>query len=844
MYFRNQKQAQILTIEDDFARLVDVLDNGDLEFEFTYSLQQSDVVKYNAQKVNINVEIRNIVPKPMLATSHRGLVDTRALVDNIRSAVSDAKSTLQTQQTYNIVSRVSDITKVINPDVYPQLRARAPNSEIPSFNSPRLSLVPADSVKQSNDPQPILHRVALSAIVPDLQTTLSTSQGEIAQSLMHEMITRQSLDPTYVLQMTPRAIPEDATHGGLSNPSTAIEHFTDPVSRLTNFYLFPPASDVPPTTTDGIVDTDLVHVLRTVTDGTAEVTETVILPNSRLYAEGAFVGQIYVTFALADPVSNLGIDTIVKTIDLTQHLHVFYTPRQAPKVKLAGSPGASRMNLEVKQIDPGATEVQIYKKAFWVASTLTDDYTLIGTYSLTARDQSLLIQVDAPVRSPVLYRVIPVGKQSMQGFEFTNIVARPPHYCPVLAVALVAAQVDTGIQLEVRHLPQNAVAVMFLRWNTTTHDSEFTIAPVTTQENPVTTYYTDTPNLSNVGFIDDSVRKADLLTTIDTEVTDGNVYRYVARVIYKDGMTNDCGDATIEFVQPAPGQVVTTLTNLVVAHDTVPNVTFDIVPSTVATDMDAIKHMLSNQGMTDFFASDVATQRDELADLISYRIDRVNLTTGVRESFGIVTDRSFDDDAAGKNLSVAPLTYGQTYRYELYPLLRAPETMFDAFVKAAVDPTTLKPYSFSPAKYLHPLTLSRGTLVTTDGAKKRTAKAAMEFGVVGAVATQEVSFDNDTANVTNATAVNFDRDTNIVSWQILGSLDQVDHFIIMKQIHNIRTIIGKTHAEFASGACQYIHPITRHDVGSLKYIIIPIYSDYRVGPEAQTNTLVVEAPIK
>ncbi len=177
MYFRNQNQAQILTIEDDFARLVDVLDNGDLEFEFTYSLQQSDVVKYNAQKVNINVEIRNISPKLMLATTHRGIIDTRGLVDNIRSAVSDAKSTLQTQQTYSIASRLSDITKVINPDVYPQLRARAANTEIPTFNNPRLALVPADSVKQSNDPQPILHRVALSAVVPDLQMAWRDARG-------------------------------------------------------------------------------------------------------------------------------------------------------------------------------------------------------------------------------------------------------------------------------------------------------------------------------------------------------------------------------------------------------------------------------------------------------------------------------------------------------------------------------------------------------------------------------------------------------------------------------------------------------------------------------------------
>jgi hypothetical protein len=847
MYFRFQNQAQVLTVEDDFARLVAVLDNGDLQFEFTYSISQSDVIKYNAQKVTIDVESRNIAKKQLLGASQRGAVDTAALVQNIRTAITDAKSTLQQQTKYQIASRDSDITAYINADVIPQLRARAPTSQIPSFNRPRLTSVSAASVKRNNDSQPVLHRVANSAVVPDLQTTLTASMSVIPQELMHDMITRQGLDPSYALQLTPRAISEDSSRGGLSNPQQAIELVTDPASQLLNFYLFPPTANVPPTTTDDVVDTDMVQVMQTVSSDELDIPCQITLPNSQLFAASTPITQVFVTFNLIDPKTNLAIDSITKTIDLTKYIHVYYTPRVPPVMKASSSPTSMTVSLEIKQIDPGATGIQLYKKSFWTSSTETDDYSLIGSYNVTARDQSLLVYVDQPTKSPVMYRAIAMGQQSIQGFEFTNVIARAARYTPVLAVALTAQQLDTGIQLEVRHLPTNAVAVMFLRWNMTTFDDQFTIAPVISVFDSVPIQSmnepTDAPNATDVSFIDDAARQSDILTTVDTDVADGNIYRYVARVIYRDGATNDYGDATLAFVQPAPGQVDTSIVDVVVTHAAaVPNVTFNITTSTIDTDIDAVKQMLDNQGMTQFFQGDLQAQRDQLMNLIAHSVDRVDLSTGIRESFGILTVSQFDDVSLGKGLSVSPLQYGHRYRYEIYPLLRAAETMFDQLVKSAIDSTTQKSYSFSPAKFLHPYTLSRGVIVTSDGVRQRTAKDPMSFGVVGSITTTEVSFDDDTATITNLTAANFDRVTNVITWQILGNLSQVDHFIVMKQVHGIRTVIGKVHSEFANGACQYVHSLSTHDVGSLNYVVIPVYSDYRVGSESSSNSLIVEAP--
>lgn len=825
MYFRNTDTSKLLNVQDNFAHLVSIGPTGDLTFDFTYSISQREAVGRGALKVSIRLLSRSIVKKTIMAETQRGYVDTRGLVKNIRTAVADAKNQLQAQQsTYEVVHRNSDITKKVNNEVVSQLRAKAPLKQIPHFTKPRLQLVPASVAKQNNDQMPILHRVAYSAGVPNMQLALTASAGERPQALMHRMITQFGQDPTHIFNLAPRAVSAQSTNGGLSNPVKAHERVTDASVRLLHHHLFPPVAEVPPTTTETVVDTELVHVLEPLTDDTAVVTERVVIPVSRLRVDGAPVTQLFAQFELIDSQTNLAVDTVTKTLDVTRHINVYHTPKLPPLVKAAASEVSSRANLEIKQVDPGATEVEVYKKTFWVSTPGQDDYALIGTYQLTSQDQSLLIQIDKPRQSPVLYRVIPRGKQSIQGYEFTNIAVKPDRYTPVRAVSLTANQLDTGIQLEVRQIPPSVVAVQFLRWNLTTFESNYTTVG------------------DDVGFIDDSVREADLLTTIDTDVKWDNIYAYQARLIYVDGHTADFGDVTIEFIKPSPGEVDTRIEDLVVDHDDTPNVSFTVTTDIIDSDVDAIRKMVENQGMTSYFTGDIANQREQLKKLIAHQVHRVDLNTGHVDNFGILTDSSFDDNALRKNQAIGPLVYGHKYRYVVYPLLRSPETLFDGFRKEAVDPVTKKPYTYFPAKFRHPFTLKRGVLVTTNGILLRQAKDPMAHGVIGSLASVEVSFDSDVAEITDVSAVNFDRYLNVINWKIQGEVHQIDHFVIMKQVHGMRSLLGKAHSEFTNNSCQYLHHISKHDVGAIQYVIVPVYNDYRLGAEAVTNTLVIEEP--
>lgn len=824
MFFRYQQTAKVLTVDDTFARLTDVLDNGDLQFEFVYSMLQKDLINFGAQMVTVSVYSKQLAPKPLLGFNHRGYVDTSGLVANIRTQVTDAKIVQQQRDSYLLAQRNSDPTAYVNNNVLPQLVAGAPTANIQPFNRPRLQLVLAKTIKQSNDDQPVLHRIINTAIVPDLAAVRASMALESPQELIYDMITRQGLDPSYVLNLTPRSQSEVDTHGGLSNPQLAQERQTDPASRLLSYYLFPTQYGDPPTTSNQVPDGEYVQVLRTQTTDSIEIPVTLTVPADKMKLEGADLTSLFVQFELVNTETGQAADTVTKTLNVSKHLQAFSTPRVPPIVKVTPSEISSLVNIEVHQVDPKATAVLIYQKPIFTVDPGVNDYTLIGSFNVTSQQRSVQIQVNRPLHSAVIYRVIAQGVQATPGFDFTNAVIAPARYTPIRSIALSVAQVDNGINVECRHIPTNVVAVQFLRWNLTTFDASYTTVG------------------ADVGFIDDATRKMDLVSTVDADVSIDNVYRYAARLIYLDGNTEDFGSAIIEFIQPSPGEVDTRIDNLQVVHDIVPNVTFDISTITVDTNLDAVKSMLELQGISQFFQGDIATQRDQLKDLIAHAVQRVDLTTGRRENFGVITTTSFDDSALRKNQAIEPLAYGHKYRYEIYPLLRAPETVFEALQKTVVDPTTKKPYSFLPSKFLHPIALNHGTLVSATGASQRYAKDPMSFGIIGAITVVEASFDDSVASIVDPQASRFDRFTNSITWGVRGDINQIDHFIIMKQVHGIRTAIGKAHSEFTYGTCQYLHDIDDSDEGVVSYIVVPVMNDYRIGAEAITNTVLIEAP--
>lgn len=831
MYFTFNRRYNLLEVKDDFAHLRTIHQNGDLEFEFFYKVAPHEAVTHEAMTVNVSVFSRTIKQVPVLEQSQAGHVDTRRLIRNVLQQMPMAKSVIKQQAEFNVAMRVSDISARVNNETIGQLRAKVPARNIQQSIKPVLKLFSAVNVKSTAQARPILNQMAHHTI-SDLYTVHSASIDERPTKMMKDMIVRQGLDPTHILNLTHRSIPATHTVGGMLRPSKALEFAHSPATRLLNYHLFPPPAQTVPKLTTQIEDSSIVQVLTHEPETHVEVPVTITVPKHALKLDGRDNGSFFAKFELINGRTGVAVDAVIKPLDAAKHAQTYYTPRRAPTVQVTRSEISTRANLEIKQIDQGASAVQVYKKNLYRASTDTEDYMLVGTYNVKKNEQTLLVQVDLPRNSTAIYRVVPVGNQGTQGFEFTNVVVNPSRFRPIKSLSLTAQPIDIGVRLEARQIPEDVVAIEFKVRNRTTFESDF----------------------RNVGggisLIDDPTRASDFVTVVDRDVSPNNIYEYVARLVYEHGTDELAGNTMIDFVQPVPGKVDTKIDNVVVDQSNIDtdadgnvdvNVTFTITTNIVDTDMDVVKTLLQRQDIYDLFKDDVTREREFLKSLIAHNVQRVNLTTGRREDFGIVTSDTFSDSALRKNQSILPLKLGQRYRYEVSALLRAPETMFTTFSKEKVDQVTKKTYAFNPAKFLHPLTLSRGIIVSPAGLRTRYSKEPMSHGAIGALQTIEISFDAEPASIIDPVAARFDKFLNVINWKLQGAIDAVDHFLIMKEVHNVRTLIGKAHSEFPYGNCQYLHPVGRADEGSFSYVIVPIFNDYKTGTPVTTNAVVVES---
>jgi hypothetical protein len=822
MFFKFNRKRKYLAIEDGYAHLDYVSPSENLDFTFTYGIKQRDVVQSNAMTVSVTIISRVIKRKNVLENSHRGYIDTKAVVKNVLTQIQDAKNAIKQQQQFTVASRESDIGAFINNEILGQLRSGAEKITIPSLRKTILSVVPTVEIREANEVKPVLQFVAHSSIT-SVQRELSGSLDANPRALMHDMVVRQGLDPSHVTTLTHRSLPATDVFRGILRPSKRPENSYDPMVRLLHYHIFGRTTQPFRTTTQQFLDDELVKTAKSVLTDDLVIPVRISLPKYTRFIDqtGDLRSNFIVVFTLRDGRTRAVVDQVSKPLDISEHMRLYFTPRKPPIVQAHNSDSQSRTNLNIRQVDPGATGVKVYKKVINRASVVIDDYRLIGTFSLTARDQSLSVNVETVIYSPSVYRVIPVGLMGTLGYEYTNVVIKPSHYRPIKALSLVASTVDTGVEVEIRKLPIDAVAIEVLARNLTIHEKQWT-------------------NVGGITLVDDVTRKEDYFSVIHERVSDRNVYEYVSRITFKSGLTELSGSAILEHISLTPGVVDIKVTDLQVSHDDdTPNVTFTVSSELIDNDIDAIRKLLERQDIKEFFLQDLNREREFMKGLIAHNVQRVNLSTGEREDFGVLTSGAFDDKSLRKNNAVKELELGYKYRYEVRTLIRAPETLFEAFIKDKVDPVTKKSYKFKPSKFLHPVTLREGTIVTVSGLKTRSPKDSLSQGAIGSMERVDVSFDGDPARIVDQSAANFDRRLNVVTWKVEGNLSQVDHFLVMKDVHGVRTTVGKVHSEFEFGNAQFIHDTTERDDGELKYVIVPIFNDYNVGEEATTNSVIV-----
>ena len=816
MYYRIERRYNLLRIDDAFATLQNISDDGTLRFEFRYVVKQSEVVSRKAMTVNVSVFSRVLKKRPILGISRLGKIDSREVVENILSDVTAAKTVKKGAEDFTLKTKVSDISAYVSNESVGALGAgHASFSTAPRV----LRSVSAGSLKESVDPQPVLD--AMNLRVENVYTKVSASMSEDTRSLCHDLILRRGIDPSDVTAMSSRSVTSsDAMHGTLPT-SKRYEVDEGTLNRLHDHLTLSFASVRPEVLSSDVADNKLLNVIVSEPIDDIEVPVIMMITPPRKVMGGKDTTDVFVKFDLIDSATGSSIDSITRTLDISSHVRMYRMPVLPPYVKQVHSETSSHVNLEVSQQDPGANEVHVYKKNVYAADVSIDDYALVGVFSVTGT-QRALIRVDASMNGTTLYRVIP-AYSGIIGPAFTNVVVKSLRNRSIHAMSLTTRVVETGgISVEARKIPSDVISIQFMQRNLTIHESEFT-------------------PLGSAILVDATVRESDYIAYTTTSVLDDNVYEFTARVYRRTGLHEFISNDVIEYTLPNPGKVFITISNLNVSHDTVPNVTFTVDMSVVDSDIDMIKSLLEKQGLLTYFDADVARQREQLKGLLAYAIERVDLTTGMKDDMGTLTAAEFSDVDTRKKLAIDPLRYGHKYRYIISALMRVPETVLETLVKTTTDKVTKKEYSYHPAKFRHPVVLKRGIMMSALGLATRYAKSMFAFGSLGSSVMVEVSFDDVQLHIVDAMAANFGRDLHVITWKVDGDLSAIDHFVVMKKTHGIATILGTAHNLFTNGNCRWLYRPTHRDVGDVRYVIVPIMCDYKRGESVMTNILHVDA---
>jgi len=814
MYFKFDKKNGLLKVDDTFASLISI-DDDSVTFSFKYEISSIDAIRSNATIVNVKVLSKIVDKKTVSRIIHSKNTTNADVIKTILRQTIDEKDSIKQQEKFIVANKNNNVLSSVNNEIISQIKKGIPTESIQQLKKTKLVLVPASTIKSTVDVKPVLNLQAHSFM--NEMNNSSSSYKDSASYLMQDMIVRQGIDPSSISTLTHRSYTAENSFQGTLRKSRGQEVETGSSTKLLNSFVHSARK----TNTDGLSEQSYVQVATVVTDPNVRNNVVVKIPNSAFIIDGSENYSLLVKIDLVDSKSGLSLDSVLKQLDVTKHIQLFKIPRIAPIVNVCKSDISTKTNLEIRQLDETATGIKLFKKIISMVEPGSNDYELIGEFNVTSKQKTLLIQVDNPKNSTFVYRVVPTNDGTL-GFEYTNVIVGPSNYVLASSVSLTISSIDSGAKLEIRKIPFDVISVQFMVRNASIFEKTYSAVE------------------SVIHLIDEPTRGLDYVSTIDQNVFDDCVYEYAVRLTYRTGISKIVGYAIFERIKQEQGKVNVNANNVVISSIGKPNTQFAISTDLLDGHLDTIKKLLQSQGSYDLYKDAVLSERDSLKSLIAHNVKRIDLSTGVVNDFGVISETQFSDVDFAPNNSVEPLKMGHKYRYEITPLLRNPETLFDSRTLEKIDVNTKKAYKFKPSKHLHPLTLKKGTIVSSIGAATKFGKEQMMYGEVGSTTSVEVSFDVEQASITNSIASRYNDNMIVVSWKINGAIDQVDHFLIMKNVLGVKTVVGKAHSEFEQGHCQFIHSLTSHDTGNLQYEIVPIMNDYRVGKSVVTNVVNVQ----
>lgn len=805
-----KKQKNLLSIPSDFAKLQEVTKDGFYVYKVQYWVNPQLAVQLRAFTTDILFSHRPIVGRQVKLFNDVGTNDTDQIIQNIRFQKQQQRA-LQDATNKEILYRyVSDITKnfpntslnsLTVDTILKKLRTVSPQ-QVAQLRGNNFRLPVLENVKQTNQKDLLgvtnfsqekrardlllLHKIDPASLIGEATNSIISAKQAIDGTISSRTKTLDAQDQLLI---------NEYLENGFTNINSQAELSDDDVMNVS-------------------ISTNVKHVI---------VEETLRIPRSIVTQD-----DFYLTFRIKNNrgiIQQTGYERVPhKTLEVQHEIPVDPPELIVPKKARHGN-----VLIRCKQRDPNATDIILLKKEVRKFDYQnSSNFTFLTNIKATVSDGIVIYKDYSSSTEPVIYRAIAVNRNGITSGEFeSKVVETDSNFIGmnhVVAPYETRISIDdevaaSGITLKVTDFSPNVISTNLQRRNLSLKEQSWTNVGVqqliqTTSKSP--------------------------LVYIDTSIKQDMIYEYRILLHMKGGSAVPSTTTKVVPFRPIDSNVIDlqTTTPEVIEDGLDIDVKFSVVKNIDNNNTTLIKNYLEQQGFISEFQDEVLANRENLDKIFGVSVTRTNLSTGEKESFGLLTSDDFSDKDLGPKKSVKPLKPGFEYKYTITAFGRDIASVLPT-LEQTKQVTSNVDYTFKPYKWNHPITLNRGNIVTDESLKRNYAYEAMSFGNVVDQVEVFVNLEDVLPSLYDGKAKSLNNGKNLVQWKVQGDVSKIDHFVVVLETLGLKTIVGKCHNLSKNNLFQFVDKLTNKESGGLTYYIVPVYFDYSKGTVLKTNKIVI-----
>jgi hypothetical protein len=862
MKFNSEKVRNIVYLKKDFVD-IDGIDNyGRYVYDFSYWANIPRAIKNNSVIVKVSAYATN----PIISTSmFENAKTSRQVIQGLKQYDAKLKSLTRSARANPLAVKYSDISANVSNEIAKKIKSDPENSG--KYLGMRRQIMAIPTSKASGEELDASPNLNVSKVEKPANSDRSVRRAAI------KSILTAGIDPSAVGEASFPINNYWASMQGTNRKFSTRTGFSIKRKKRSNSrWLTPTRRNMIQTRANDQVKTNTwaKHIRKSLRRSAYRDSKSISLAPTKTQVTTKLVSNNWAQITEEIRISSesiKGIQTIHFLIELfnsdgdiidVKHRVVnqdaeveeFLTPDYAPRVKSI----ATRMGMNtiyLRQVDRVGTEIWLYRKILNPSSpSVSGKYKLIRKIPASRKDRHRRVTDWVNNSSTCIYRAVAVGPRNRVSRSFKNYVTKPFRHSLInkqvveelTHVSIFAQTEDNAVTIRVSNIPEGPAAIYVIA-------DDLTRKP-TTRRTYDSTHVVGTEPEDQTHVINSDTTD---VTFKDLNVQHGHIYEYRCVMIYPSGseVKSQITEVHEFFKRVAEEEkIVVDLTGLTVQVDDSANtsVSFDIEPSFTDTGMETIIGSLQSAGAEKNFISEVQADREKLNNLLAFLVQRQDSISGETETFGVLSTGQFvDDQTTRKYTGVSDIRTGRNYRYIVRVLLRSAETIFDTALSEEVDLETAKKFKKKISKFMNPSTLGNGTLPSTGQSLGRSQKSRFKpedkfmQGRTGIEVAIDVEIPSFNPEIEGVTAQRVGTSKVLLYWTLSGDQDDIDHFIIMAELHGIKSTVGTCHNQSYQGRYYFFDREVSSEPGTVKYSIIPVLADYTYGNEVSAEEVTLES---